>query len=163
VSSNQTVTITANYGGGSAQAMLTVTGGGTLPQFSSIIYTATFSASAETFPGAEGSIVALSSPGTYTEASVVCISLAGPVTQFGANFGNVALNGETFTLTGLIVGSDSVMYDRSDVPYAITSGSMTITLSPNGAPSVGSVSGTFTLTSSLATLTGTLSGGYTAQ
>jgi hypothetical protein len=139
-------------------------GGGTLPQFSSIIYTATFSASAETCAGGGGGIAALSTPGTYTIATAGCLSpVAGPVAEFGAAFGNVALNGETFTLTGLIIGSDSVMYDRSGIPYAITSGSMTITLSPNGAPSVGSVSGIFTLTSSLATLTGTLSGGYTAQ
>ena len=139
-------------------------GGGTLPQFSSIAYNANFSAGAETCAGGAGGIFALSPPG-YTEASVECLffSSGGPVAGLGANFGNVALSGETFTLTGLILGSDSVMYDRSGIPYAITSGSMTITLSPNGAPSVGSVSGTFTLTSSLATLTGTLSGGYTAQ
>ena len=46
---------------------------------------------------------------------------------------------------------------------AITSGSLTITFSPQGAPSVGNVTGSVNLVSGLATISGPLAGTYTAQ
>ena len=82
---------------------------------------------------------------------------------FGVFFNQVAVTGQTITLTDVLVGSGSTMEGENLMLYAITAGSMTITLSPNGAPGVGSVAGTFTLTSSLTILTGTISGSYLAN
>ena len=75
-----------------------------------------------------------------------------------AGFLGISVAGYGFTLSQLYVGAGSVMLDANGNSYAITSGSATLTFSPNGAPGVGSVTGTFALTSSLATLTGTISG-----
>jgi hypothetical protein len=78
-------------------------------------------------------------------------------------FNTVTVSGYTFAFGSVAVGINSVMTGSDGVPYAITSGSATITLSPNGAPGVGTFSGTFNVVSSLATLNGTITGTYLAQ
>jgi hypothetical protein len=80
---------------------------------------------------------------------------------FEANFLSVSVNGLTFTLSNVDT-SGFIESATTMSPYAITSGSMTFTLSPQGAPTLGSVTGSFSLTSPLTTLTGTISGTYSA-
>jgi hypothetical protein len=63
----------------------------------------------------------------------------------------------------VVVRGASQMENPSVMNFGITSGSMTLTLSPDAATiQVGSVSATFNLFSALATLKGTISGTYTA-
>jgi uncharacterized protein (TIGR03437 family) len=162
VSSNQSATVTASYGGGSAQATLAVAAtGGVLPQFSELdIYATQAPVSAElsineVHEGQVGYAIA-NFTGTYYFGTTTTIFTTY---TFGAIFHSVSVNGQTFTLNG--VDTASFIEDNSTFSsYAITSGSVTVTLSPQGAPGVGSVSGTFTLTSPLTTLTGTISGSY---
>jgi hypothetical protein len=160
VGSNLVATITASYGGSSSQTELTVTSGEMLPQFSFIDVTAIFSANQMTFVGP---IVVFALPGPgYSGGSATGRLVPGDNFLFGASFGTVSVAGDTLTLTGVMVGPDSIM-TTGTLNYGITNGSVIITLAPNGAPGVGNVTGTFTLTSALETLAGTISGTYTAQ
>jgi len=119
-------------GGGSGSA-----GGGStpLPQFNFIDISATFSANGMTFSG--GSVitsniaVGLSGAG-YSIGTIAGLGV-GPSFLFGAAFGTVTVTGDTFTLTGVMPGPDSLMTTGSQ-NYGVTSGSATITLAPNGAP-----------------------------
>jgi uncharacterized protein (TIGR03437 family) len=167
VGSNQAATITATYGGSSAQAMLAVATGGVLPQFSQIDIIATPSLAAimaneqsvsvelTIYAGAQGGYALATIGGSVFETPTISYIL-------GANFLSVSVSGQTFTLNN--VDTTTAFIENSTLsPYAITSGSVTVTLSPQGRPGIGSVSGTITLTSPLTTLTGTFSGSYTAE
>lgn len=169
VASNQTATITASYGGTSAQASLAVTpstNNTTLPQFSVIIVTATFSVSKQTaFIG--GATIAGNPSGTgYIDGGITGTQAYGAASPtavtFATLFLTISVSGDTFTMTQLQTGANSFM-TNSTGNYGITDGSVTITLAPSGSPGVGNVTGTFTLTSALETLTGTISGSYLAQ
>jgi hypothetical protein len=134
----------------------------TLPQFSYI--SGTFSINEEATQS--GDIVLEGGPGGYVLAEfegTVGTALTG-FTGFIASFNNASVAGQTFTLSGVQVGADSIITnDTTHSLSAITSGSVTFTLSPNGAPGVGSLSGFYTLTSLATTLNGTFSGSYTAN
>jgi hypothetical protein len=85
---------------------------------------------------------------------------------FIAKWTSASVDGLTFTFTGLKIGTDSIMEDLkpNGDTYAITSGSLTVTLSPQaGVPTVGTIIGSLSLTSPLTTLSGPISGSYTAQ
>ena len=168
VTSNQTVTITASYGSSSAQAALTVTpaGGGTFSQFTEIMLSLTCSANGEKSVFATGGLIySIGAPaGVYNGASFSCtFTIPGLSTALvyeeAATFSGISLSGDTFTLTG----ASGTMVDETGLQYGITSGSASITLTPQTVPQIGSLSGTFNLVSALATLNGTVSGTYSAM
>lgn len=183
VSSSQTATITASYGGGAAQASLVVsasagggTGGGTggtvLP-FSQLTAVVSFSANQVTFEGtvSVGIIEPVTSPNAVGNIGGASLPPAAvPALTFATALGAVSEAGNTFTLSG-VTGADNLMTANGNANYAITTGSVTFTVAPIAtiatsgvvtATQVGTVTGTFTVTSALETLTGTLSGTYTA-
>ena len=129
-------------------------GGGTLPQFSEVLVTGTSS-----YNGPFEAVIIKNAEGSV--GSVTILPPVQPGVNVGCTFSNVSVNGDAFTLTGPETGSACYMLNGAS-NYGITSGSVTITLSPQGSPTVGNVSGTFTLTSELETLSGTISGSYTA-
>ncbi len=137
-----------------------LTAAGALPQFTQIVVTATYSFNQMTYGGEVG-ILALPGP-SYSSGSLVGIDPAVSSAVFGVNFNTVSVAGDTFTLTGVVAGPDSFVQNATG-RFGITAGSATITLAPSGAPGVGNTSGTFTVTSALGTMTGTISGPYSAQ
>jgi hypothetical protein len=138
----------------------TLVGSGTLPQFTSISITASYIANGSSFEGAIA-ISGVPGPG-YSVGAIDGVNVSGPDLLFIAGFETVSVTGNTFTLSGVAVGPDTYMENLNGV-YGITAGNVTLTLVPDGAPGAGNVSGTFTITSSLETLTGTITGSYTAQ
>lgn len=160
VSSNQTVTITASYGGSSTQATLTVTvSGGTLPQFNSITISAT--ASPNHIPGlpVDIDVYALQGPnGSYYQGTLE--SIAGSVFYIAA-WNSVTVSGQTLTFSGLQVTSSSMEVNGNTAQ--ITSASLTVTLNPQVVSTSGAVTGSMTLVSTLLTVSGSFTGTYTAQ
>jgi hypothetical protein len=138
---------------------------GTLPQYSFITITGTITVNGAPNPayfviGLDGT----SSGYNLCTFGSTSVSLAIPsLYDFAATFGGVSVSGQTFTMSNLQVGSASTMTTLTGTQAAITAASLTLTFTPNGAPSVGQVTGTYSVTSSLATLTGTISGSYTAN
>jgi hypothetical protein len=104
-------------------------------------------------------------PGEYFsfESPQYLIFFLNPSLSLLVSFNSLSLAGSTFTYQGLVIGQGSVMLDATGLAYPITSASIQLTLSPNGAAFVGKVRGTFSFVSSLATLTGTITGDYTAN
>ena len=159
-SSNQTATITASYGGGSAQAALTVTGGTTTSPFWVIEINATFSTSSQTslgginiYPGVGGTLSGVTIVGPPSVSSV----------PFMVSFDAVSVTGQTYTLSAVHVGAGSIEISQGGT-YPITAGSATVTLISGAdvhGQSAGTVTGSFTLTSALGTMTGTISGSFT--
>lgn len=104
-------------------------------------------------------------PNAYPEISTTFVG-ANPYQGITVTVGfkNIVLSGNTFTYQDLILAVQSTMMDDSTgLSYPLTSASVQLTLTPNGAPYVGSVSGTFTFVSALATFTGTITGTYTGS
>ena len=158
VSSSQSVTVTATLDGNSVQVGLMLTAPAALPQFNEIVVSATYSFNNLTYAG---EVVLSAIPGpTYSIATVSGISSGSNL--FGVAFNTITVAGDTFTLTGVILGADSVLENASG-NYGITAGSATVTLSPSGSPAVGNVTGSFTVTSALGNMTGTISGSYLAN
>jgi uncharacterized protein (TIGR03437 family) len=158
VSSNQTATITASYGGNSAETALTV--------FNYIDINATFTTGDETVRSEFG--FSPSSVGVpYTDAVVLDLPFAessgfasSPIWGLIAEFNSLAVTGQALTLSQVYNGA--IFFNPGRTPYAVTAGSITFYLFPQG-PSAGDVTGTFTLTTSFATVTGTILGMYQTQ
>jgi uncharacterized protein (TIGR03437 family) len=157
VSSNQTATITASYSGSSAQASLTVTPA-MLPPFRAI------QISFSTPELGMGLIQVFGPPaadGSYGTGDVGAI--LSPVFGYSAFWNKVTVSGQTLTFSGLVTGSNS--YVQSGATIApITSASLTVTLSPYDASTgEGTVTGgSMTLVSTLATISGSVTGTYVA-
>ncbi len=166
VTAAASVNLTASYQGSSAQAGLTVlpSGGSTLPQYSVFNFNLTFLTTTETSTSASGYVLGSTTGPGYAGGTIQAVfgSSTAPVEGFIVQFNAAVLSGETFTLGNPAISS-SAMDDRQDVSYEITSGLMTLTLAPNPSPQTGGVNGTFTLTSQLGTISGTVTGTYTAQ
>ena len=116
---NQTVTITASYGGGSAQASLTVAGG---PSQFSYIYISPALYSTDNGGGYLSIAAAGSaSPGgeIYGELFPTA-ALPASVKTFDAFFDSVSVTGQTYTLSTVQQGS--YMLTLSASIYAITAG-----------------------------------------
>jgi uncharacterized protein (TIGR03437 family) len=165
VPSSQTATITASYGGSTAQAVLMVTpsSGGTLPQFSEITLSLTCAANGEKSLFATGGLILGAPAGGYSSGAFSCtFTIPGVSTALvylvDVGFNNVSMSGQTFTMSN----PSGAMVDEMGLRYGITSGTATLTLTPQAVPQVGSLSGTFTLVSALAALNGTVSGTYSA-
>jgi hypothetical protein len=83
---------------------------------------------------------------------------------YAADWDSASLSGLTFTFGNFQLGSTSIMKDAHGNVSGITSGSLTLTLSPQaGDPGVGTVTGSLTLVSPLATLSGSFSGSYITE
>jgi hypothetical protein len=81
--------------------------------------------------------------------------------EFAAQFGTVSVAGDTFTFSAIMPAGFMV---NASGQFEISTGSVTITLAPSsGDVTVGNATGTFTLTSPLETLSGTITGTYTAE
>jgi uncharacterized protein (TIGR03437 family) len=168
VSATTSVTITASYQSSSAQATLSVTaaagGGGSLPQFSVIVIYPTYSITGQAMTVGDIEIFNVTGGAGYSDAVMEGAgTLSSGAVSFVASFNTISQTGYTFTLGGLQLGSSSYMETIAGSLYGITAGSVTVTLTPNGAPGVGSVTGTFSVTSSFTTLKGTISGSYLAN
>jgi hypothetical protein len=148
------VTIMASYGRNSVQSTLTVTPSvGTLPQFTGLVFTTPNNA-----PLQVGAIVRNSGV-TYSALDVtVATSSLGAV----VNWNNISFDGQTLTFSGLNV-TGSTMFDQVQNMAQITSGSLTVTLTPQGVPTSGTIAGSVSLTSTLGTISGSFTGTYTAQ
>jgi hypothetical protein len=144
-------------------------GGGALPTFTTLVVpNGTFSPS-----GQQGFSFSLSLisfiPGSYVATiggnnAASTLGTNGNFYQYAASWTTASVNGLTLTFGGLLVGSSSAIYDSKGDISGITSGSLTVTLSPQaGDPTVGTISGTLMLVSPLLTLSGPISGSYTAQ
>jgi hypothetical protein len=159
VSSNQTATITASYAGSSAQAMLAITppSGVGFPQFSTILRIST-PADAPSYIG-----IGVVNFGNGIYSCSLQAGVPGLTSPTGAaNFSTFALNGLTFTCTGIEV-TGSTMFDKLGNMAQITSGSLTITLTPQVVSTSGTATGTYNLVSTLGTLSGSFTGTYTAE
>ncbi|MBV9401988.1 MAG: hypothetical protein JO062_28700 [Bryobacterales bacterium] len=156
VSSNQTATITASYAGSSAQAMLTVTVPSGFPQFSTLLSIST-PASAPIYIGISLSKIL----GNYH-----CALQAGlpPLTSLTglASFSTFAMSDLSFTCTGVDITA-STMFDKLGNMAQITSGSLSVTLTPEVVSTSGTATGTYDLVSTLGTISGSFSGTYTAK
>jgi hypothetical protein len=128
-----------------------------LPQFSSISVSGTYAMNNQTFSGAINFTNVI---GSGYRASVAGL---GDAYQFGAAFNTVAINGKTFTLSGLVNSSDSYIQQSGGGNYPITSASVTLTFTPGGDPTAGNATATITFTSLIVTLSGTFSGSYKAN
>jgi uncharacterized protein (TIGR03437 family) len=161
VSSNQTAIITASYAGSSAQAALTITApsGGVFPQFKSALMIST-PLNAPILVGV--TVLNLTTAG----GGYGCVLQAGvsdPTPLVGiANFSTVAVSGLSFTCSGLEVTA-STMFDKPGNMAQITSGSLTVTLTPQVVSTSGTASGTLNLVSTLGTISGSFTGTYSAQ
>jgi hypothetical protein len=137
---------------------------GSLPQFNLITTSLTLSTSfgelkcASQIYGGVGDYI-----GSELGICMFPLPTTSPVSLFVASFNNVTVSGHTFTLSGISASSSTMSSTSTNLPSAITSGSVTLTFNPQGAPSIGTVTGSFTLTSVLATVSGSISGSYTAN
>jgi hypothetical protein len=149
--------------------------GGTLPQFNMIVIHASpssVSPSPNVPPYPELGITQILvfvpvADGIYAGGTVqgVILSPSGngaTAGQYAAGWGKVTVSGQTLTFTGLEV-SGSTMADNSGNLAQITSGSLTVTLSPQAVTSSGSVTGSLNLVSTVATVSGPFTGTYVAQ
>jgi uncharacterized protein (TIGR03437 family) len=159
VSSTQTATITASYGGSSAQASLTVTPVA-LPPFTLI------QISFNTPELGVGQIDVAGPPaadGSYGPGSVLGGFGSGGLTGYYANWHKVTVSGQTLTFSGLFTDYNSFLQYGANRAQ-LTSGSLTVTLGPFDANrGTGTVTGgAITLVSSQAQLSASFTGSYIA-
>jgi uncharacterized protein (TIGR03437 family) len=164
VSSTQSATILASYQGSSAQATLNITvASGTLPQWNLLSATITCPGGASGTAGI-GINDEMFPDGTVGTATFLGCNFGvghSPVSIFNAEFRNVTIDGNTFSSSTIVTGAAySEMLGPLGASYPIVSGSATLTLNPQSSTS-GTISGNYTLTSSLTTLSGSISGSYT--
>jgi hypothetical protein len=145
VSSGHSATVTASYGGTSAQATLTVTPQQAL-SFSSLSVYATWNWNAAGYPAInEVWTIVPDGQGTFTVAGASTPAFAG----CAASLGNTA-----FTCGTLAPGLQLLDYlfpSGSSILESVSSGSLTLTLQPGGGPTtivgaLGTASGTLSLT-----------------
>lgn len=84
--------------------------------------------------------------------------MSGLVSGFGVNFIGPSVAGYAVSLADVQLGTNSFMADESGRGYPVYSSTMNLVFSP-GSKGNGTVIGTFSVSSSLATLSGTLLGG----
>jgi uncharacterized protein (TIGR03437 family) len=161
VSSTQTAAISANYGGGPAQAVLQITSstGTTVNEGAVINISATFSTATQiSYPGYGTILINASTSGSgygYNQVSARFMGI--PVTQFAAEFNSITANGPTLSLTQSAATSGMSL---GAIQASITAGSVSLTFSSSDAAGNGNVTGTFTLTTSTVIVTGTIAGTY---
>jgi hypothetical protein len=137
--------------------------GGTLPAFTLIKFSATFTPKDQPSFHLSAAVFGTGS-GTYSFASAVGTPLVTPipwVASFAATWAGIAVSSQTATFSAFQAGPSNVMVDSALGTYAIASASMTLTLSPQGT-TTGNLTGSMTLVSSLATLDGAITGTYVA-
>jgi uncharacterized protein (TIGR03437 family) len=168
VPSSDAVPLTFDVGGvpGSQTLFIAIHGtssGGTLPLFAGILGNVTFTGNGETSLIAHLQVIREEGDASYTYATVYAqyLPFSTPASVISAFFNQVTISGDTFTLGDLSPGPSGITVQTST--YGITAASVTFTLTPNGAPGVGNVTGSYSFTSSQGTLTGTITGTYTAQ
>jgi hypothetical protein len=142
-------------------------GSGTLPNFSSLsVVNGTFSPAGQSSFTLDLQIQAIRvGPSTTVVDYIAAVSGDNVSAElvFTAGWGEPSVNGLTLTFTKLGAGT-GIITGATSGTSDITSGSLTVTLSPQtGNPSVGTISGTMTLVSPLVTLSGRISGSYTAE
>src|SRR5262249_40835374 len=114
--------------------------GGTLPVFTSLaVGNGTFSPAGQ--PTFSLSLIITGSSATGWAAGLSGISSTVGL-LYGATWTSASLNGLTFTFSGLQIGSGSIIGDNHGNISGITSGSLTVTLSPQpGVGTVGTITG----------------------
>jgi hypothetical protein len=83
--------------------------------------------------------------------------------SYSAAWYTITVSGQTMTFSGLNVSNSFMQSAATQAMADITSGSMTVTFSPQVVPTSGTVTGSLTLVSTLATVSGSFTGTYTAQ
>lgn len=155
VSSIQDILIKASSGGSSAQSWFQITPpSGAV--FVSIASGALLSENGAPAIQAGGSIGigSISQGGTFDG-----LTDQGMMFGFHTEFNNVTLSGLTMNFSQPAATSE-IVFIPSQSSIAITAGSVTLNFSSSDANGSGTVTGTFTLTSSALTLTGTIAGTY---
>jgi len=162
-SAEGSIIVTASYAGSSAQATIVLSGASSLPPLSYVII-GTGTVTVDGFNGVPSVMaqqLGTSAPGAAVTFNFVPTPSALPrVLSISAGFLNVVQSGQILTFSDL--AASSYMLSGSGSLYGITSGSMTVTLTPEGSPIIGSATGTFSFTSPLENVTSTFSGSYTA-
>jgi hypothetical protein len=132
-------------------------GGGTLPAFSSEIL-----ASANVNSGNPGSMeITIFPPGSLVGCTLNG-GTPGVKFLFVASWASYTANGLTITCSGFSP-TNSIVEDSQGDQAQFTSASLTITLNPQVVDTSGTVTGSIDLVSTLATVSGPLTGSYTAQ
>jgi hypothetical protein len=141
--------------------------GTTLPAYTSINILAAPSSSSSGAPELGISGITISMPvtggGAYQSGTVTGLiynSSGAAIGSYSANFAPVTVNGPAFDFT-LIPSTSQMQEAANDAAGEITSGSLTVTLTPQG-PGGGTVTGNMTLVSTVATISGAFTGTYTA-
>jgi len=135
-------------------------GGGTLPQFSSINIVVS--------PGSASPASALFIIGGFLDGSYTVAEMQGPVYNsdglpvgvYDVEWADVTVNGDTLTFGGFQPASSSIEDNGSVAQF--TTATLTITLTPQGVVTSGTVSGSLNLVSTLATISGSFTGTYVA-
>jgi hypothetical protein len=135
--------------------------GSSLPAFSSIVVTGTFSPDGQSTYQVN---ITISQLGSGLRASLsttgVYVLPAYTIAAFSAGFPNVSINGYSVAFGGFQPGNGGTMDDKSFTMYGITAASLSLTLSLQTVVTTGNVTGTLSLASSLGSLNGSLSGTY---
>lgn len=148
-------------------------GGGTLPTFNQIVIHAT-AVPDTALPGSPAvpelgiTQILVSLPlanGTYAIGTIQGSGYgtqAPSVVQYSASWSSVTVNGQTLTFNGL-QSSASPVEDSTGAIADFTLGTLTVTLSPQGTASSGTVTGNMNLSSPLGVFNGAFTGTYVAQ
>jgi uncharacterized protein (TIGR03437 family) len=167
VSANQSVTITATYGGATVLASLTITGGGSSPQFSTLSFFSSQSSNAQSGVAVSGSLDNTDGLRDLCSGGAVSSTTAGTTStaslQGSVFFGGFDVSGSTVTCTGLKVTASNMLNYKAGTSAQITSGSLSFTLNPQTVSTSGTVSGSINLVSTVGTITSSFTGTYTAR
>lgn len=139
--------------------------GGTIPQFSVINANLTLSSTSSTGAGSisiNGVMGNGVTPGGYSSAYFAGEFVTPNYIAFTCFFNNVSLNGQTFVISGPSVGNNCIL-NVFNANNSVTAGSVTVTLSPGGTPAAGRASGSFSLSGPVVSVSGSLSGTYSAD
>ena len=82
--------------------------------------------------------------------------------QYAAGWSGVSVSGQTLTFDGLDVSASTMEGVNGDIAD-ITSGTLSVTLYPQPVSTSGTVTGSMTLVSTVATVSGSFTGTYVAQ
>jgi len=139
------------------------TGGGSLPQFTTLIVTSTAASDAQL--GFKVGIQLLASNGQPIACQANLPPVFGSSNSLGAdvNWSGYSSSGLTVTCTGLNVTTSDMENFSTSARAQVTSASLTFTLTPQTVSTSGTVSGTVNLVSTEGTMSGSFSGTYTAQ
>jgi hypothetical protein len=90
-------------------------------------------------------------------------SLSTPLLVFTSGWANGAIDGLSLTFSNVALDGTNFIINSTGRDYGITSGKLTLALSPHSDPTAGTLTGAMSLVSPLLTLTGPISGSYTVQ